>query len=117
MKRAEDDQTFKNTVNHYLSLRLATHSIDEIEEGGLGLTSFGLGKCEYVFATCMGDGDNAEIMSQMIESDDGMDWAEYAMIAEKRASDAIDIEIENQLLILRSDRDVTTANDTGAGRV
>ena len=102
MKHAGDGETFKNTVNHYLSLRLATHSIDEVAE--LGLTKLGRGKCGYVFATCMGDGDNAEIMSQMIESDDGMDWAEYAMIAEKRASDAIDIEIENQLLILRSDR-------------
>jgi cystathionine beta-lyase family protein involved in aluminum resistance len=100
---AEDNQEFKNTVNYYLNQRLVTHSLDEVEE--LGLTGFGRDKCAYVFATCMGGGDNAEIMSQMVEGDDGMDWSEYALIAEKRASDAIDVEIETQLLILRSDRD------------
>ena len=114
MKHAGDGETFKNTVNHYLSLRLATHSIDEVEE--VGLLPLARDQAARVFADCMGDGDNAEIMSQMIESDDGMDWAEYAMIAEKRAEDAIDVEIENQLLILRSDRE-QPANYLGAGRI
>jgi hypothetical protein len=114
MKHAEDEMEFQNTVNYYLSQRLVTHSLDEVEE--LGLTQFGRGKCEYVFATCMGDGDNSEIMSQMVESDEGMDWAVYALIAEKHATNAIDVEIENQILILRSDREQTT-DDTGAARV
>jgi hypothetical protein len=111
-KFAEDNQEFKNTVHYYLSQRLVTHSLDEVEE--LGLTKFGRGKCEYIFATCMGGGDNAEITSQMVEWDEGMDWFEYAMMAKKRANDAIDVEIETQLLILRSDREQTT-DDTGAG--
>jgi hypothetical protein len=110
----EDNQEFQNTVNYYLSQRLVTHSLEEVEE--LGLTGFGRDKCAYVFATCMGAGDNAEIMSKMVEPDFGMPWDEYALIAEKRASDAIDVEIETQLLILRSDREQTT-DDTGAARI
>jgi hypothetical protein len=100
---AEDNQEFQNTVSYYLSQRLVTHSLEEVEE--LGLTQFGRGKCEYIFATCMTEGDNTDVMSQIVESDEGMDWAVYAMIAERRATDAIDVEIESQILILRSDRD------------
>jgi hypothetical protein len=102
-KFAEDSQEFKNTVNYYLQQRLAKNSLDDLVL--VGLTGFGRGKCEYVFATCMGEGDTAEIMSEMVESDEGMDWAVYALIAEKHATNAIDVEIENQILILRSDRD------------
>jgi hypothetical protein len=111
---AEDEQGFKDTVNYYLSQRLVTHSLDELEE--IGLTKIGRGYCEYAFATFMAEGDNAEIMSQMVESDEGMDWAVYALIAEKHATNAIDVEIENQILILRSDREQTT-DDTGAARI
>ena len=115
MTHAEDDETFKNTVNHYLSHRLTTHSIDEVAE--LGLSKIDRSMIERQFVDCMGYGDISEITTQMVETDEGMDWEMFRLIAEKRASDAIDAEIENQLLILRSDRDVTTANDTGAGRV
>jgi len=103
MKHAGDGETFKNTVNHYLSQRLATHSIDEVAE--LGLSKIDRSMIERQFADCMGYGDISEITTQMVETDDGMDWEMFKLIAEKRADDAIDIEIENQLLILRSDHE------------
>ena len=103
MTHAEDDETFKNTVNHYLSLRLATHSIDEVAE--LGLTKFGRGKCEHVFLTCWGDGDTREIMCDIPESDEPICYVEKAAMEEKYVNDAIDAEIPRQLLILRSDHD------------
>jgi hypothetical protein len=101
---AEDDQTFQNTVNYYLQQRLANNSIDDLEL--VGLTRLGRGQCEDIFSDCMGEGDITEIKTQMVKSDDGMDWEMFKLIAEKRANDAIDAEIPKQILILRSDRDV-----------
>jgi len=115
MKHAEDDETFKNTVNYYLCERLADHTLEEVEM--IGLSSRTEDKLHGVFRQCMGEGDISEVTTQIVESDDSGDgWDEFMEGCRKRANDAIDAEIPRQLLILRSDRE-PTANDLGAGRI
>ena len=101
MKYAEDDQNFKNTINEFLQKRLITHTLEEVEEVGIGLRGQ---LCERVFADCMGEGDLKEIMTQIVETDGGMDWDEFARVAEIRACDAIEKEVEHQILIIKAER-------------
>ena len=100
-KFAENDQAFKNTVNYYLGQRLATHSIDEVEE--VGLSRWDRNKIHAVFRECMDKGDITEVTTQEVEFNELDGWDEFMEGCRKRANDAIDAEIENQILILRSD--------------
>ena len=102
MKYAEDDQNFKNTINEFLQKRLLTYTLEEVEYVGIGSRDDAL--CQRVFADCMGEGDLKEIMTQIVETDEGMDWVEFASVAEIRACDAIEKEVEHQIRILKADR-------------
>jgi len=110
---AKDDQNFRDAVNQAISLKLTVraYTLDNITEASF--TRSEKADIKGIFLTCAGDGDIQEISSRIATFDYECDELKYAF--NSWFAQCFEAEIENQLLILRSDHEPTT-NDLGARR-
>ena len=111
MTHAGDDETFKNTVNQAISLKLTVraHTLDNITEASF--TRGEIAEMKGIFLECADDSDVKEISTRIATFDYECDELKHAF--NLWFDQCFKTEIENQLLILRSDHEPTT-NDIGA---
>ena len=108
MEYASGNVEYVNTVNHYLGMVLATHSVDEVTEASFGEDI----KAEIngFFYTLMTTADHGQVHS---ESGTPFCFDIFKIVFKQYVQSAFTKELENQLQGLRNE----TTTNIGAGRV